>query len=189
MTGKNKITIEFPERQPEKRLRELILYLADLSQGDPTFGKVKLAKLLYFADFTSYRLYGVPITGAKYIKMERGPVPAAFLDLLDEMKSTGQIDIRQEPYYNYDQHRVIARQQPDLTIFTGRDIALIDRFVRDFWGKTAKEISELSHDMGWRVANLKEPIPYQASLLSDEGVTREDIDHAQKLNEKYGLNP
>ncbi len=37
-------TFEFPDIDPERRLWELILYVAEKSEGDPTFGKVKLAK-------------------------------------------------------------------------------------------------------------------------------------------------
>ena len=176
-----KPTLEFPEMEPETRLWQLILHIAERSQGDPTYGKVKLAKILYFADFSSYRRFGEPITGTSYIKMQYGPVPRVFWDLLEEMEARGDIFVRQEPYYTHDQHRVIAKRDADLTGFTGRDIALVDKIIQDFWGRTATEVSELSHGMAWKVTRLKEPIPYDTAILSDEGITQDDIDSAQEL--------
>ena len=54
----------------DNKLRELVLYIAVLSEGDPAFGKVKLNKLLFFADFTAYLSFGKPITGHEYQKTQ-----------------------------------------------------------------------------------------------------------------------
>ncbi len=57
------------------KLRELVLYLATLSEGDATFGKVKLNKLLFYADFNAYLKFGKPITGHEYQKNSRMDQP------------------------------------------------------------------------------------------------------------------
>ena len=85
------VTYEFPNLEPHSRLWELILHIARCSEGDSTFGKVKLAKILYYADFASYRDYGQPVTGASYKKLQFGPVPSDFLDILDEMLESRKI--------------------------------------------------------------------------------------------------
>ena len=52
------------------RMAELIVYIADLCQEDPTFGATKLNKILFYADFASYAKYGRPITGQEYQRLE-----------------------------------------------------------------------------------------------------------------------
>lgn len=183
---KPELHYEFPELNPAKRLRELILHIADRAGTDDTFGKVKLAKILYFADFESYRLYGKAITGTKYVKLQNGPVPEDFFIALDEMESSGDLLLKREKYFAYDKHRVIACREPQLEIFNGRDIALIDRLIDNFRNKTATEISNLSHGVAWQSAELKAAIPYEAAILSDEGVTDEDIAVAEELIEEFG---
>jgi hypothetical protein len=174
-------TYKFPDMHPNQRLQELIVHIADSCLGDSTFGKVKLAKTLYFADFTSFRLYGKPVTGVTYIKLPRGPVPEDFSAQLETMEANGDIFLRVEPYYTYEQHRVIPKREADLTLFSGRDIGLVDKIIHDIAGKSAQYVSELSHSLAWRVVEMNEPIPYEAALLSDEEVTEEDIESAEAL--------
>lgn len=48
------------------KLRELVLYVCTASEGDESFGSVKLNKLLFYSDFLSYLQHGIPITGQEY---------------------------------------------------------------------------------------------------------------------------
>jgi len=184
-----KHTYEFKEMNPHERLWNIILYIAQQSEGDERFGKVKLAKILYFADFKSFRLYHQPITGSRYVRLDNGPVPDTFRDILEEMKSVGAIAIRIESHYNLERQRVIALQEPDLTLFNGRDIVLVNKVLSEYRNSNASQLSELSHGVAWRLAQQMEAIPYESSLISDEGVTQEDIDHVQELVQIYGTDP
>lgn len=187
--GRNHMTYEFPQLNAHSRIWQLILHVARYSEGDPTFGKVKLAKILYFADFVSYRDYGAPITGARYIKRQLGPVPNDFFDILDEMQGSGEIFIRDEkafPGSTYDYQRVLARRTADLVEFSGRDITVVNDIIKDFWNKSAKEISDLSHGIPWEIVQLQEAIPYELSIISDEALTDDEIAHAQGLIKQHG---
>ena len=72
-------TFSFPEMDPDRRLAELILYIAEKCEHDPGFGAVKLNKILAFADFSSYFETGKPITGAEYMRLPQGPAPRRLL--------------------------------------------------------------------------------------------------------------
>ena len=50
----------------EEKLAELVLYVAREIESDPTGGATKINKILYNAEFSHVRAYGVPITGAPY---------------------------------------------------------------------------------------------------------------------------
>jgi hypothetical protein len=180
-------TLDFPHMQPEKRLQELILYVANRLQGDLAFGRVKLAKILYCADFTSYRLHHMPVTGSAYVRWEHGPVPQNFLDILDEMESARHIVTKTEMYHNHQQKRVIALREPDLTLFSGRDIKLVDDIIEQLSDKNASELSHLSHGVAWGLVGPSMKIPYEASLLSDEALTKAETDYALQLAREYNL--
>ena len=82
------MTFGSDNEEAKRALRELILFIADRCEDEPTFGATKLNKILFYADFLSYALYGEPIAGVTYRKLERGPVPtilklgSAFFDFL-----------------------------------------------------------------------------------------------------------
>ncbi len=42
----------------ERKLKEFILYVADRCEADPTFGAVKLNKILFYADFLAFASTG-----------------------------------------------------------------------------------------------------------------------------------
>ena len=71
MSSTQHVVFEFEEA----RFKELIVLISELCAKDPTYGSVKLNKILYFADFMAYRVLGKPITGATYFKLQEGPAP------------------------------------------------------------------------------------------------------------------
>lgn len=170
----------------DEKLGEMIVYVATKCGDDPNFGATKLNKILYFADMISYLNYGEPITGTEYMRLGQGPVPKRLLPVRDVYQKNGDIGLAVKSYYGKEQHRVIAQRLANLDIFKPRDIAIVDEVIADLWDKNASDVSELSHGIAWRIAKEKESIPYQAAYLSDEGITKEDIERAQELISEYG---
>ena len=74
-------------RPDDAKLRELILLISSLSEGDPTFGAVKLNKLLFHCDFSAYLTYGRPITGQEYFALKQGPAPRRLLPITKRMQA------------------------------------------------------------------------------------------------------
>ena len=52
-----------------ERFREAVLYVSWRMKDDERFGRLKLAKTLFYADFESYADDGQPVTGARYSTM------------------------------------------------------------------------------------------------------------------------
>lgn len=174
------------DTEAEGRLRQLILYLASRCDSDPAFGATKLNKLLYFADFSSYRRYGEPITGVPYMKLPEGPAPVYFVKVRNEMIEAGDIVMKDVLFYQYPQKRIVAIKNPDLSVFDARDIALIEWVIRSLKRYTARQVSDLSHGRAWRIAGDKEQIPYEASLLMEGDPTAVDAAEAKVLTRQYG---
>jgi hypothetical protein len=179
------LTFGSNSQESRERLRQLILFIAERCQPDPTFGMTKLAKILYRADFESFARYGKSITGIQYKKFQYGPMSQAALDVRDEMKRRGEIAVVKERHSAYPRDRVVPLEAANLAGFNGNDIALIDGVIQMFHGHTATFVSEFSHDRAWRAAGDFEAIPYEAALLSDHPYTEDDVARARELNDKY----
>lgn len=180
------LTYGFPEREPDARLRELMLYIAEKCSDDIYFGAIKLNKILYFSDFISYLKYGEPITGAEYIAVEHGPVPKRLVPIRTELEREGAAVLQKRMLLTHEQHRLIPLRAADLSLFSARDIALVDEVIQQSRDKTATELSILSHGVAWMVPQEGESIPYEAAFLSDEPITNEDVGRAQELVNEYG---
>lgn len=184
----SKLTFGSDDSATRTRLRELILYIADRSQDDPKFGATKLNKILYFSDFVSFREHGKPITGAMYMRLENGPAPTHLVPVRNEMVASGEIAMEPRRYYTYQQIVLKPLRKPNLSLFTAEDIALVDAIIQELRELDAKELSDLSHNRAWQIANEREPIPYEAIFLSDDPLTEADVAWAHGLAEKCGLN-
>lgn len=164
------------------KLRELILYVAMHSEGDRTFGATKLNKLLFFSDFSAFRMHGQSITGADYIKQEHGPVPREINTIRDEMRAEREIGVRTENFYGYEQFRILALREPDLSVFTAVELDVVNRTLELCRDKTASEVSDVSHKfVGWQLADMYEAIPYEASLVGDRLPTNGEIEYGLSL--------
>jgi Protein of unknown function (DUF4065) len=170
------------------RLRELIVYLAQRSTDDPRFGRVKLAKLLFFCDFGAYSAFGEPITGARYRKKPHGPLADEELLALRDLRDSGAINIEEVGVYMYTQKRIVARRDPDISWLTPDQHTLIDEVLKRHRDDDATDLSNLSHTFpGWSLASMNEVIPYHTVFISREGPTQADLDWAEGIVRERAL--
>lgn len=179
------LTFGSENAESKERLRELMLFISDRCESDPTFGAIKLNKILFFSDFFSFAEHGKAITGVPYKKYALGPVPTVLKRLRNKMEQDGEIVIRKKRYQGGMQDRVVPLREPDLGIFNGRDIVMAEEVIDMLWGLSANEVSELSHDRAWRNTPEGEVIPYEAAFVSDEPLTERDIAIAEDMIAEY----
>jgi hypothetical protein len=172
----------------ERKFRELILYVSQKCANDPRFGAVKLNKILYFSDFLSYGHYNEPITGMEYFKLQHGPAPRRLVPVREQMKRDGDLGIQELPIGSGIERRPVNLRAPDLSVFSAREIALVDAVIDFFSKQTGKSISDLSHRMsGWKAARLEETIPYETVFMSEEPLTETDIVRGREIAAEHGL--
>lgn len=158
-----------------KKFRELLLYIAERSKTDPRFGATKLNKLMYYADFAAYRILGSPITGAKYRKLQEGPVPRQLTAERDKLIGGNRAHIEHRQYYSSVQQRIVPDEEPDLSLFTKAELAIVDEVLEDLWPLDARGVSDRSHqEPGWLAANNREEIPYHTAWLSSDPISPEE---------------
>jgi len=168
--------------ESEQKFKELLLYITEQSEGDSSYGATKANKLLFFADFQAYLYLGRSITGRMYERMNHGPVPVDIYSTRAEMTQEESLLIFDRDYYGNRQTRFVARRQADLSLFSAEEISLVDRLIRENWGKSAKEVSDESHRFaGWALARDREVIPYEVALVSFRELTPAEIDYGRSL--------
>lgn len=183
----NSLAFTIPVERGLQRLRELIVYISKQSESDPYFGATKLNKILYHADFRAFERFGLPLTGAEYFRLERGPAPKVLWHVRQDLVSEGALEISRVPLSNgYEQHRTIAKRDPVLSHFSLDEILLVNEVIDELRPQTAREVSDASHDVRWRVVGDKDSIPYEFAYLSDELPTQDDISRTKELAVKYG---
>jgi len=172
-----------------QKFDELIVYIAKRLGPEAALGRVKLAKLLMQSDFGAYERRGISITGATYEKWEHGHLPKQMLLAERDLEAGGDIAKETVDYYGKKLTRVTALRNPDLSGFSEDDLADIERAIRRFGHESASYLSALSYlEVGWRLAQMKEVIPYNTVFLGSGGVTEADIRRGEELASLYSWN-
>lgn len=167
---------------PEHKLQELMLYVADKSLADPSFGVIKLNKILAFSDFQAYALLGHAVTGVPYQKLEHGPAPRPLPALVRELIDAGDAQLLPVGRGLHTQQRLVALRRPNLSLFSGPEIAVVDDVLDLLRGDTATAVSLRSHEWdGWRAARIGDDIPYSTAFWSQHDLTSDDIERARQL--------
>jgi hypothetical protein len=171
----------------DRRLGEMVLYVAAKGQDDPAFDLLQLKRVLYFSDFMAYARLGSPVTGAPYVKQAAGPAPQRLATVMGRLRKSGAAVTQEVERWDGTQVRVIPLRKAELELFTASQIDVVNEVINTVLGRTGTEAS-LSNGVVWRVLDLGEPIPYEAAFISDEPLTEGDIAETRRLASQLGWN-
>lgn len=172
--------ITSPQPYNAEKFGELLLYVAEQSENDPNFGKTKLNKILFYADFLAYGIYGCSITGATYQRRDYGPVPQEITAARRKLIEEGAAEVHHGRRFNYPHERLVPKRPANPSVLTAEEKRLVDDVIRELWHHSAVAVSELSHrEVGWKIADNREIIPYNTVFLSSRKLTPTDIAHGQ----------
>ena len=150
-------------------------------------GKTKLLKLLYFLDFSHFKLTGKSITGLEYFAWEMGPVPK---DLFEELSGNMKVDmkaaIQDLPEDGFQQIR--PNKQFDDQFFSKKEMELLDDISFVFKDSKANTMVESTHlkNQPWD-RTLKEKGEFQKidyMLAIDSDITSLSYEEAKERMEE-----
>lgn len=180
-------TFSTGDPQGEARLKELILYISAKCAHDPAFGATKLNKILWRSDFMAFAQERVPITGVEYQRLAQGPAPRRLLPVQNELTCDGRAVVSTTTGLGGYQRKVtIPLSDPDLSLFSAEQIAIVDEVIEEYRNLNASEVSALSHGKAWEIIPNRGSIPYEAVFMADR-VTWLDQIQARVLCEEHGL--
>ncbi|MYE32685.1 MAG: DUF4065 domain-containing protein [Chloroflexi bacterium] len=159
-----------------RKFRELLIHVAAESEDDIRFGVTKLNTILYCSDLKAFAILGCAITGATYRKRDRGPVPEELPAVLREMEAEGEIERVEQRDLNLLLKRVVPLRAPDLSVFSARELEIVDRVILEMSTLDAAQSRLLSHlIVSWRIAGYDEVIPYHSAYISDRRPTHREL--------------
>jgi uncharacterized phage-associated protein len=171
------------------KFEELIVYIAKRLGPEAALGRVKLAKLLMRSDFGAFERLGRPITGATYEKWEHGHLPRELLLAQRDLETGERIATETVDFFGKKLNQITALSDPDMSGFNEDELAIIEGAIHQYGHESAAYLSELSHhEVGWRLAEWKEAIPYTTVFLGSGGVTPRDIRRGEELASLHGWN-
>lgn len=167
----------------EGKLAELILYISQKCANDPTFGAVKLNKILCYADFWFYAYNDRGITNVEYQKLPNGPAPRRLIPVRDSLVENGDLAMQEVALKSgQTQKRTVNLRRPNLDLFTGAEIAMVDRVIEFMRDATAETASDISHNLvGWLVVDEGETIPYNTIYFANPPLSDAEISRAREL--------
>ena len=123
-----------------KKIKNILLYI--LNKCGETF-QTKMNKILFYADFLSYRQYGISISGLTYKALDYGPVPEHWDRIYSQFD-----EIYQEQRIIGEKEGIILKtsEKPDITTFTETEIQILQTICTKFRNTSATEISRISHN-------------------------------------------
>jgi len=149
----------------------------------------KISKLLYFFDFMHFKQTGYPAIGLKYFSFNQGPVPKSFwLEVKDGIvpedfkKALALIPRRSESDPTFQEIEFKAKKSPDFSVFTPREIDILNNLALMFRDVKAWQISEISHlkNQPWDITRKEKgenkPIDYLLAIDNDAEV---ELDEAK----------
>lgn len=157
----------------KQKFKEAVWFLVDYCPPDE-LGNVKLHKMLYFSDMLKFLDTGSPLTGVEYQKQKFGPTARHLSAAVSELAKEGVIKLRTDDYHGFQKKTYLAVRGYHRAALSDADIELLTDVADFVRGKTAKEISELSHNAAWETAELGETIPYFTALMLAPVEVRED---------------
>lgn len=138
---------EHPAMWDKAKAIESVVYLANRVH-DPT--RIKIFKLMYFADKLHMSRYGRFIVGDLYVAMKNGPVPSRTYDLVKEIERGQESDAIVVP----NSWAIKAKRDARMIEFSETDIECFEEIIGQYGRDSAKQLSKISHGDAWdRVTN------------------------------------
>lgn len=171
------------------KLENVILYTLEQCGGKPNLGETVLYKLLYYFDFDYYELYGKPITGMQYIKLQFGPVPQIrqFKPVIDRMINDKKIAVIKQHYFNKIQKRYIALVEYNKNNFEREEKEVIDLVIKKLSDMSATQIENyVRGDIPWKAPQMREVIDYD--LVFDRAVPYAQRNYDEAMQDAAGAD-
>ncbi|MBU4370165.1 SocA family protein [Patescibacteria group bacterium] len=147
----------------KKKFKNVVLYLAE--NGGIDVGKKKLAKLLYFIDFTLYELRKKSLTEMNYAKRDFGPMPEpkVFYSALNDLEESGDIKINkiQEDLLE----KIIPKNSPKMEVFTEEEKNIIERVTQKYYLESGGALERIAQsEPPYKMVNYGDNIPYHLAF-------------------------
>jgi hypothetical protein len=134
-------------RRPSlEKFTEMVVYITKKSQ--PNLWKVKINKMLFYADFLNFKKEVHSISGCRYRAIDMGPVPNNFNSLFEHISNNDHVDITVTSFPNGsigEQFEPNENREFNGSVLSPTEIETLNEVVAKFKKIKTPEIIEMSH--------------------------------------------
>ncbi len=128
-----------------KKFANMVLYFLKVAQF-----KTKLNKLLFYADFANYKSTGFSISGCNYAAIDMGPVPDNFKMIYGLLEQENIFSTEMKMVYDREAEKFIPQQPFDASLFSEKEIEIMNIVRLKFGRCNANELIKISHEeLAW----------------------------------------
>ena len=129
--------------------------------------KTKLAKFLYLADFGWYYDHFESMSGMRYRKIQYGPVPDAYFQVVDELYEDGKLNIEMTKEGAMLISQTKSGEREEVNLLNNAEKKLIQDISKKWKDKRTSEIVDFTHNqLPYKLCSDREIIPY--ALITQE---------------------
>jgi hypothetical protein len=168
------------------RFEQLVHYIAWKTRENRDFGRVRIAKVLFYVDFNHFADSGVSLTGASYKAEKYGPFPLCLTSAEAHLSEMGLVQsdrIDGKDREDGEENRVVGLQKPNFEL-DGYVQELVDHWINEISSiSTARWLSTKTHDLpGWKLARPKEEdIPYETVFIGTSAPPDKAVERGREL--------
>lgn len=171
------------------KIKAVVLYILEKSGG--TLDYITLFKKMYFAQQLFLVRYGRTIFNDSFRAAKRGPVPSfTYKSLSSALGNLGDesADIRKfDSSFKITEvskkiKYVSANDTLDMDELAQAEIDVLNEVIKETAGKTSDQLSELSHDEAWKIANERAKNDARDNYISLVNIARAGGATKQMLN-------
>ncbi len=134
------------DTKTKAKYQNAILYFAK-NLTPYQLGKTKLAKLLYYLDFISYRDKGKQVTGTLYYKQEYGPLAKDLSEMIGDLVAEKKLKVDQVAIHNNEKQKDQIRtlKDPDEKVFDEYEQTLLRKLINKYADVSTEVMVAKSH--------------------------------------------
>ncbi|MEJ7677719.1 MAG: Panacea domain-containing protein [Segetibacter sp.] len=133
-----------------KKIGNMVKYF---SQENKPF-TTALNKLMFYADFSHFKNYGYSISGVRYKAIQKGPVPANYGGIYNQLVNEGYVRVEERDFKDFVGEQFFSNGNIDLNeiaVFTETEIDILTKVANRFKNLNTKQIVRSSHDeLAWQ---------------------------------------
>ncbi len=137
------------------KVEQMVRFFA---QYDSQLYKVKLMKLLWYADALFYKRYGKSMSGLVYKHLPLGAVPLGHEEILSTLEN---IEIIEEYFNEHPAYKIKTKEEVDLSKLDPSEIRVLHEVMEKFKDMGSRAISVYMHEEGaYKITKENEIISY-----------------------------
>lgn len=142
----------------------------------------KLAKILYYLDFISYRDRRKKITNDDFFKQERGPLAGSLYSVIDELIEENKLVVEKEKKEDGREfHNYKNKVNPDETVFDKEELELLDNLIEKYRSWKTEEIVAKSHlELPWRKTEYARKLSFKWANDIDDFDKEKEIEYKKE---------